>query len=177
MARQHGRKVDTSELAKLDEAPHHLADQLERTELRNRVLTLIRNGATSTQVCEVIPELTPEKVKGMVKSYLDKVHTEDALTLEQMRVLENERLDGLWRALTARLHNPDGSLNLKIVDRLTRLSERRSRMNGVEAAKKHEVYIGNALEVLGVEAEHIERGRQAWLEAGEEEIEDAEVVG
>ena len=48
--RQHGRVVDTSELVKLDENKAHLADQLAKVETRNRVLTLIRNGATATQV-------------------------------------------------------------------------------------------------------------------------------
>ena len=160
----------------MDEAKHNLTDQLEKVEVRNRVLTLVRNGATSTQVAEVLAEsgitVSPASVTSMVKKYLDRVHTEDALTLEQMRVMENERLDALWRSLTARLHDAEGNINLKIVDRLTRLSERRSRMNGIEAAKKHEIYLGNGLEALGLAEEHVQRGRQAWLEAGD----DADVI-
>jgi len=157
-----------------------LSLQLQRAEHRNRVLGLIRNGASPDQVSELLREgsppvdLTPQEVTQFVKNYLNRVHTEDALTIEQLRVLENERLDVLWRQLMAHARNGDGTPNLRVIDRLTRLSERRSKMNGIEAAQKHELTVLNGLEVLGIEAELLERGQQAWLESGE--ITDAEVV-
>lgn len=166
-----------------------MALQLERAETRHRILTLVRNGASPHQIVELLAagdaqhgippiEVTTGEVSRLVKTYLDRVHTEDALTIEQLRVLENERLDAVWRALAAEMRNQDGSVNLKIVDRMTRLSERRSKMNGFEAAQKHEHFIGNPLQQLGLEKEHIERAKQAWLESGAidgeaEEVSDA----
>jgi len=152
---------------------HRLTDQLRATEQRNRILSLIRNGATTEQVSEILAKgdathepvfLEPGTIGAMVKKYLDRVHTEDALTIEQLRVLENERLDALWAKVSAMLTNADGSLNLKAVDRLTRLSERRSKMNGLDAAQKHEHFIGDGLRALGLEEEHVARARTAFLE-------------
>ena len=109
--------------------------------------------------------MTPAKVGQMVRNYLDKVHTEDELTLEQLRVLENERLDDIWLQLQRQLRNPDGTLNLKVVDRLTRLSERRSKMNGLDAAQRHEFTFGSGLAVLGIEQEHLDRAQEAFKTA------------
>ena len=147
--------------------------QLQRAEHRNRILSLIRNGASPEQVVEMMAtgqppiELTETEVKQFVKKYLNRIHTEDALTIEEMRVLENERLDRLWQQLAAQVRNDDGTPNLKVVDRMTRLSERRSKMNGFEAAQRHEHVVYDGLAALGMDAELLERGRQAWVEGGD----------
>jgi hypothetical protein len=164
-----------------------LSLQLQRAEHRNRILGLIRNGASPEQVVEMLAtgqpplEVTEAEIKRFVKSYLNKIHTEDALTIEEMRVLENERLDRLWQQLAAQARNADGSPNLKVVDRLTRLSERRSKMNGFEAAQRHEHVVFNGLAAMGLDADLVDAGQKAWLESGSEvdpaaEIADAEVV-
>jgi hypothetical protein len=169
------RKPNTTALRKEIDRKRTVSGQLEKAETRNRILNLVRNGASYQQVSETLAdpqngvpvEVTPQEVSNFIKAYLNRIHTEDALTIEQLRVMENERLDALWRQLSANVRNVDGSLNLRVVDRLTRLSERRSKMNGFEAAQKHEHYIGNPLQVLGIEAEHIERAERAWLEVGQ----------
>lgn len=173
------RRPDTATLKKEVEKKRTVAGQLERAETRNTILTLARNGASNQQIVETLAqrvppvEVTTSEVSKFVRSYLDRIHTEDALTIEQLRVLENERLDGLWRQLAANSRNQDGSPNLRVIDRMTRLSERRSKMNGFEAAQKHEHYIGNPLAALGIEAEHLARAEQAWLEVGHEESIDS----
>jgi hypothetical protein len=166
----------TSEALKHDERHWRLSDKVNMVEVRSRVLSLIRRGATAQQVSETLaqgdPEkgiapvqLSPPRVMGMVRTYLDRVHSEDELTIEQLRVLENERLDDIWLQLQRGLHNPDGSLNLKIVDRLTRLSERRAKMNGLDAAQRHEFAFSGGLAVLGIEEEHLDRSQQAFKDA------------
>jgi hypothetical protein len=162
-----------------------LSAQLEKVEHRNRILRLVRDGATAEQVAELLAtgsppiEVTPGEVSRLVKRYLDRIHTEDALTIEQMRTMENQRLDALWRQLMGEVRDAEGKVNLRIVDRLTRLSERRAKMNGFEAAQRHEHFIGNALAQLGLEAEHVERARQAWLDTGgspDDEVIDGSAV-
>ena len=88
-------------------------------------------------------------------------------------VLENERLDRLWQQLAAQARNPDGTPNLKVIDRMTRLSERRSKMNGFEAAQRHEHVVFNGLAALGVEQDLIDAGTQRWLESGDEDNDPA----
>ena len=143
--------------------------ELQRTEYRNRVLTMVRNGASAEQVVELLAagqpplEVTESAIKQFVKKYLNKIHTEDALTIEEMRALENERLDRLWTQLANSARNEDGSPNLKVIDRMTRLSERRSKMNGFEAAQRHEHVVFDGLAALGLDKELAERGQQAWI--------------
>ena len=94
-------------------------------------------------------------------------------------MLENERLDSLWRSLSSRLHNADGSLNLKVVDRMTRLSERRSRMNGIEAAQEGTTSTSaTRSKPSGSNRSTSTAAVRPWLEAGQDEdIMDAEVIG
>lgn len=156
------------------------------------MLSLVRKGATAEQVSQTLAAGDPEngiepvtmnagQVSRMVKGYLDRVHETDALTLDQLRVLENERLDEMWLQLQRQLRSADGSINLKIVDRLTRLSERRAKMNGLDAAQRHEFVFGNGLAALGIEEEHLERAREAFVDTFSspgvpEPVFDAEVV-
>jgi hypothetical protein len=177
-----------TELQKDAEKYHRLTDKLRATEQRNRILSLIRNGATGEQVSEILAKGDPERgiepvhmdprtVNATVRKYLERVHTEDSLTIEQLRVLENERLDAIWAKLSQQVINQDGSVNVKIVDRLTRLSERRAKMNGLDAAQRIEHHIGDGLAALGIESEHIERAKQAFVESFEARgIPDVEVV-
>lgn len=155
---------------------HALADQVNTAEVRSRILTLIRNGATAAQVSETLekgdPErgipaayLAPDQISKFVRRYLDTVEEEDTLTVGQLRVLENERLDALWVQLNRQLRNQDGSVNLKVVDRMTRLSERRAKMNGLDAAQKVEHFLGNGLQALGLEEEHLKRGQDAFADS------------
>lgn len=172
-----------------------LADQLNTAETRSRILTLVRNGATAQQVADTLAKGDPERgippvemdskqVAVFVRKYLDTVEREDSLTVDQLRTLENERLDALWVSLNRQLRNADGSLNLKVVDRMTRLSERRAKMNGLDAAQKHEFFLGNGLAALGLEEEHVQRGQDAFAEsfidlpdtAVEEVVEDGQAV-
>lgn len=158
-------------LAKPGSPNPSLALQLNRTEHRNRVLTLIRNGASAEQVSELLAtgdpplEVTEQQVKNFVKRYLNRIHTEDALTIEELRALENERLDRLWSQLAAAARLADGTPNLKVIDRMTRLSERRSKMNGFEAAQRHEHVVYDGLAALGLDPDLVERGRQAWIDS------------
>ena len=171
-----------------DERFWRLTDKVNRIELRSRILSLVRRGATAEQVSQTLAkgdtengiepvEMSPERVGQLVRTYLDKVHTEDELTIEQLRVLENERLDDLWLQLQRQLVNADQTINLKIVDRLTRLSERRAKMNGLDAAQRHEFMFGSGLAVLGIEEEHLNRAQEAFKTAFEQPgVVDAEVV-
>jgi len=176
---QYRRDIDLTGLQRSVNSKRHrlytpLSLQLQRAEHRSRILTLVRNGASAEQVSELLRDgsppvdVTPQEVQRFVKGYLNKIHTEDALTIEELRVLENERLDRLWQQLAATVRNADGTPNLKVIDRMTRLSERRSKMNGMEAAQRHEHVVYDGLAAMGLDSDLVERGRQAWIETGGE---------
>lgn len=172
--REPERKPDITPLRRETQKRRTLRNELGFVEHRHRILTLIRNGANAEQAAGLLNDeginISAAQIRNVVKRYLDELHTEDALTIEQQRVLENERLDALWRQLSAHARNADGTPNLKIIDRMTRLSERRSKMNGFEAAQKHEHVVRGSLAALGVEQEHLDRAQQAWLDVGGKDV-------
>ena len=60
---------------------------------------------------------------------------------EELRELESQRLDDLWKKLTARLRNSSGMLNLDVVDRLCRLLDRRAKLHGLDKPVTQKVAI------------------------------------
>lgn len=160
-----------------------LSSQLEAVERRHRILRLIRDGATAEEVSELLAQarppvkITPNSIRALVKRYLNEVHRDDALSIEQMKGLENERLTDMEKRLKARLIDKEGEINLKVVDRLIRLSERRAKLNGLDAAQKVEHYVGRGLEALGLSEEHIRNAEEAFNTAfTRERIPDVQVV-
>lgn len=163
-----------------DETKHHrLTRQMTEVEARSRILRLIRNGASAEQAAEILSrgdnnfqpyDVGPQTVRKMVKDHLENLHREDAITLEELRVLENQRLDHLYAQVMKEMNvlNELGEVvgtNMKAVDRLVKISERRSKMNGLDAPKKlvHEL---QGLRALGIEEEHQRRADEAWRQSG-----------
>lgn len=167
----------------LDPGPGRLATQLNKTELRHRILGLSRRGVSPYRISVALGEgdsekgiapvqMSPEQVKATIKRYLEHVHGEDAITIEALRVMENERLDEWQRALETELYITETDsagrttkkLNLRAMDRLLKLSDRRARMNGLDAPQRIEV--AGAVQVLhemGVDPERIEAAEEAFV--------------
>src|SRR6478609_6174382 len=79
---------------------------LEQVERRNRVIRLRRAGATYEQISMALardPEepmsITADGCRKIVTNYLDRLQTEDAESVEQIRTMENERLDEMQSGL------------------------------------------------------------------------------
>lgn len=153
----------------LDSPKTTLAGQMEDVEQRNRILNMIRGGGRAAQVAEALG-ISEDKVKSTVKKYLNRMHTEDAATLDELRVLENERLDAMERRLRQRLqaieeNRLDGD-PLKIEDRLLRLYERRAKLNGLDAPLRVEHSGGlEVLHDLALDKEFIEGSTEAFRTA------------
>jgi DNA-binding transcriptional MerR regulator len=152
--------------------------RLQRTEVRNRILTMKRRGASFEQIRDVLAasdppvEMTVDGIRSLVHRYLERVHKEDAETIEQLRAQENERLDDVLRILYPRVIEGD----MKAIDRFIRLSERRAKMNGLDAARQIEHRI-SGMEELGLSKEMLERSEQAFTATYEEDgIADVEIV-
>jgi hypothetical protein len=153
------------------------AEQLQHVAQRNRILAMARRGATPGQISEVLAKgddqrgiapvaVEPERIKGLIRDYLESARKHDALTVDQLRVMEMERLDQLQQALETELRFTDPEtgqqhINLKVADRLLRLSERRAKMAGLDAPQVMEHRVGEGLKELGLLEEHIHRADEA----------------
>lgn len=153
-----------------------LKTQLRQTEDRNRVLAMVRGGATAEQVSEALAKATPPlhispgQVRSLVKKHLQRVHMEDSRTIDELRVLENEKLDNLERKLNGLLGSVERGEKqgdpLKVIDRLEKLYERRARLNGLDAPMKVEHSGGvEVMRELGLDEDFIEKSAQAFVTA------------
>lgn len=158
-----------------------LSRELEVVETRNRVLTLVRRGGTAEAVAAMLEkegkDIKPHHVRSIVKRHLERLHTEDALTIEQLRAQENARLDEAMRTLYPLIVREEGGPDMRAVDRFIRLSERRAKLNGLDAPARLDLGVGDSLKALGLDADVIKRATDAFATAfKEDEITDVEVV-
>lgn len=123
------------------------SDLLATAERRAFVLRMRKAGATYAEIAEAaLRQYGPEQLPNGwderyaykdVKRELDKLRNEIGDSAETVLTLELQRLDdllkGLW-PLAAR-KDPD----LKAVDRILRLMERRARLLGLDAPSKQEI--------------------------------------
>lgn len=154
-----------------------LSGELEVVEQRHRVLRLVRRGGTAESVAEMLTkqghEITPQIVRRIVKRHLEKMHVEDALTVEELRAQENARLDEVMRILYERVLSGD----MRAIDRFIRLSARRAKLNGLDAPTRVDLGAGEGLRALGLDADTIQAATEAFKTAfRDDEIPDVEVV-
>jgi hypothetical protein len=140
------------------------SEMLERSEHRHLVLTLRRRGLSFAQISQALlsehnVEKSPEACRDTVRRYLEKAAKEDAESAVELRQLENERLDELLMVFGPKARAGDQ----KAAAMVLKISERRAKMNGLDAAVVHE-HRGNVsvLHELGVDPEEIRREREAF---------------
>jgi DNA-binding transcriptional MerR regulator len=141
---------------------------LRDTQMRGRIISLRKRGLTYQQVAEVIKtgrdggpveHATANSVSLVMRRYLQTVNREAAEDLEELRTLENERLDELLTIWGARAREGDP----KAAHIVLRISERRAKMNGLDAATRVEHNVtGSVLHELGVDPDELEREREAF---------------
>jgi hypothetical protein len=104
------------------------AEQLQHVAQRNRILAMARRGATPGQISEVLAKgddqrgiapvaVEPERIKGLIRDYLESARKHDALTVDQLRVMEMERLDQLQQALETELRFTDPETGQQHINR------------------------------------------------------------
>jgi len=172
--------MSATETDYLADARQNRGGELARVEHRSLILELRRDGLStsqiSTRLAEHSPpiEMTPDGVRRVIGRYLEHVHKHDAESVAELRALENERLDDLWNhwVEAARANNP------KAAQILLRISERRAKMNGLDAAAKME-HFGSIqhLHELGVDPQEIARTEQAFRATfSEHGLDDPDVI-
>jgi hypothetical protein len=117
---------------------------------------------------EGLAGITPGSVEMLINGALEEWKARDASNVEAVRAMQLTRLDAMLAAISTEALKG----NLKAVDRVLRLEALRAKIAGTEAPRRLEVSGSIA---LGVEEAEIERGEQAWLEAGGDDVIDVEV--
>ena len=102
--------------------------RLTIAQKRDRALSLRLTGATYQAIADAMG-VNKSTVKRWIDTAIDGVDKENA---KQLIALENERLNRAMRAIWPKVI--DGQLGA--VDRVVKLSERRARLNGLDAPQK-----------------------------------------
>lgn len=120
-----------------------------------RLLTLRAAGLTYDQIAREVGYADGSGARNALLRALDRHEAENAAHL---RTLENMRLDSDERVLRGIIGNSDLSAaeRVRAIDARTRLSARRSRMNGLDAPVKVEVDAGTQAQLDDALA-HLER--------------------
>lgn len=170
-----------TELAETDfKAGMSPVHQLESVERRHHILSLRRRGMSYQQISETLANREMLKTAGLdwepmqvsagscaqiVKRYMAKLEVETAETRDELRMLENDRLDDLLRTWLTRSKDSgvDGARAAAIV---LRIMQRRAKLNGLDAPAKLDVNVsGSIMHELGVNPEELERQRQSFMTA------------
>ena len=146
MAKKHGVNVDRQ--------------QAKSQELTRQCLELRLAGANLDAIGRQVG-LDKSNVSRRIKAALADIPASEA---EALRTIENERLDGMQVAIWNRVRKGD----LGAIDRAIRISERRSRLNGLDAPQR--VDLGSR----AVDIESVAREIMGAFEGDEPEVPEPE---
>lgn len=134
------------------------ARAVEDAELTRQCLELRVAGATLEEIGRVV-DLHKSNVSRRIKAALASIPAEQA---EALRSMENQRLDRMQKAIWNQVRQG----HLGAIDRAVRISERRSRLNGLDAPQQVDLGV-KAVDIDSV-AQDIMRAVSAPL-AGDED--------
>ncbi len=117
----------------------HSKRRLSAKKRQRRALDLKIAGATYQQIADELGYRTASGAHKAVSSALTAMLRPPA---DELRALESERLDNLWRRLWVRLNSTTATTDaVKIADRLIRLSQRRAALLGLDSPIKADLTI------------------------------------
>lgn len=123
-------------------------NNLDRVERRVRILKLRRDGLTSDQISLALARgddgkppftITPKGVGSAITSYVRELNEEARETAEELRVIDNERLERMFSRLEIQYHSTkDANVKARIVAQQLKVLERHAKLNGLDAPTRHE---------------------------------------
>lgn len=105
---------------------------LEIAERRTRAAQLRRSGASWADIARELGYCSPSAATQDVRRALAQRLREQGEALDEWRLLETDHLDDLRRRAMAILVSAPPETQLKAIDRLVRIAERRSRLLGLD---------------------------------------------
>lgn len=107
------------------------AKRVTSDQLRQRVLELRRQGVTIRAIADQVGK-SSTRVHQVLLAALQQIAKETEVEVRELRMLENDRLDRALQAIWPGVEAGD----LKAIDRLIRIIERRSRLFGLDSPSK-----------------------------------------
>lgn len=141
-------------------------ESLQIVERRNRVIRLRRAGATYEQISMALARdpddpitITANGCARIVRNYLERCRTEDAESLEEIRQMENERLDEMLSGVWSKAKKGD----TRAIKTVLGIMDRRAKLNGLDAAQRHE-HVGVNLQLHQVaDPDEVARLEEAFV--------------
>lgn len=134
------------------------ARAVEEAELTRQCLELRVAGATLEEIGRVV-DLHKSNVSRRIKAALASIPAAGA---EELRTMENQRLDRMQKAIWNQVRQG----HLGAVDRAIKISERRARLNGIDAPQRLD------LGVKAVDIDSVARDIMAAISSPEAEGDD-----
>lgn len=184
MREGHGKHITTDALATIPESQKFAegSELLIRAERKQRIIGLRRRGLTYEQIRDTLARgadggepvgLALATVASLVRRYLREVEQTASESVEELRVLENERLDELIASLGPAARSGD----TQAANTMLRAMERRAKLNGLDAAHRVEhSFNADMLRELGTDPEELRRQREAFATAYGSGVIDGTVV-
>jgi hypothetical protein len=107
------------------------AKRVKSDQLRQRVLELRRRGMTIRSIADEVGK-SSTRVHQVLLAALQKIAEETEVEVRELRILENDRLDRALQAIWPGVEAGD----LKAIDRLIRIIDRRSKLFGLDTPTK-----------------------------------------
>lgn len=144
-------------------APHNEASKLSAMDNRAKALDLRRAGASLRDIAKALG-VSHQSAKRYIDTAISDLHNSQNQKTEDYRAVELDRLErlhmALWqRAIGGKRDGVDIPPDYAAVDRLVRISERRSKLLGLDAPVKQELTgkdgepIKQRIEVVYVDAD------------------------
>lgn len=168
MAARRVAELVSDEVADIGRGASKKVDADARRARRVEVMALRLAGFSHEQIAERF-DVAPQQVEAWISETMESA---EAPNVAKMRSLENQRLDraqsAIWSQVVAG--------NLKAIDTFMRLSQQRSKINGLYAATKIDLNVGirHEMEVALSNLEDLVTQQAEVIEA--ESYEEAEVV-
>lgn len=161
------------------------ANKLWRVEKRSRIMRLRRQGFTADQISATLAkgedepgaapiEITPDGVVQAINRYVTALTETAKETAEAIRVIDNERLEQMYRRLELDAHDSDPKVRIAARRAQLKVLERHARMNGLDAPTRIEGqvdhhFVADPKHVAAVDASFAKRhgGEVIELPAGD----------
>jgi hypothetical protein len=121
---------------------------LDRVERHVRILKLRRDGLTYDQISQALArgddgkppfEITPSGIKSVVGGYVRELTETAREATEELRLIDNERLERMFSRLEIEYHKTkDSKIRGQLIAQQLKVMERHAKLNGLDAPQLHE---------------------------------------
>ncbi len=113
---------------------------VRRLSKQQQVLELRIMGATYRQIGKQLG-ISKSRVAELVRQGVDELNEQSRESADQLRAIEHQRLEALWRTLYPARIASDGTPDPDVIIKLVRVSESIRRLWGLDAPEEHHLHL------------------------------------